>query len=247
MTATITPPAGVPALQRVDPRDRLADYERALAFYLGLPPTVVDRVVFAENSDSDLSSLERLAERAGAGKEVELLSFDGLDYPVEHGRAVGETRLIDTALGRSRLLGALAADEPFWKVTGRLRFTNLDRLIETAPAGAELYIDFRRFPRRWVDIRIFACTPRAFRELFASREPLMRQDQLDRSGYSAPEERLFEELLPLRERARVAPRLRLEPRVEGYSGHGQDYARPSRRIWSAVRGIVRRLCPPLWI
>src|SRR5215210_2588345 len=220
MTATIKPPAGVPALQRVDPGDRLADYERALEFYLGLPATVLDRVVFAENSGSDLSSLEHLAERDAGDKDVELLSFDGLDYPVEYGRAVGETRLIDTALGRSRLLGALAADEPFWKVTGRLRFTNLDRLIATAPVGPELYIDFRRFPRRWVDIRIFACTPRAFRELFVSREALMRQDELDRSGYSAPEERLFEELLPQRERARVAPRLRLEPRVEGYSGHG---------------------------
>ena len=216
--------AGVPALQRVDPGDRLTDYERALAFYLGLPTTVVDRVVFAENSDSDLSSLERLAERAGAGKDVEppLLRRPRLSGRTR-ARGGGETRLIDTALERSRLLGALPADEPFWKVTGRLRFTNIDRLIATAPSGPELYIDFRRFPRRWVDIRIFACTPRTFRELFVAREPLMRQNELERSGYSAPEERLFEELLPLRERARVAPRLRLEPRVEGYSGHGHDY------------------------
>jgi hypothetical protein len=247
MTATITPPAGVPALQRVDPADRLADYEGALKFYLSLPASVVDRVVFAENSDTDLGSLDRIAQEHGGGKEVELLTFDGLDYPVEHGRSVGETRLIDTALERSRLLGALAPDEPFWKVTGRLRFTNLDRLIATTPAGRELYVDFRRIPRPWVDTRVFACTPRAFRELFVSREPLMRQDVLDRSGYSAPEERMFEELMPLRERARIAPRLRLEPRVEGYSGQGADYARPSRRIWTAARGIARRLVPPLWI
>src|SRR5215207_2296623 len=121
MTATITPPAGVPALQRVDPADRLLDYEHALSFYLGLSSTVVDRVVLAENSDTDLGSLRRIAQEQGGGKEVELLTFDGLDYPVEHGRSVGETRLIDTALRRSRLLGALAEDELFWKVTGRLR------------------------------------------------------------------------------------------------------------------------------
>lgn len=247
MTATIKPPAGVPALQRVDPADRLGDYERALSFYLSLPATVVDRVVLAENSESDLGSLERIAEERGGSKEVELLSFNGLDYPVEHGRAVGETRLIDTALRRSRLLGALADDRLFWKVTGRLRFTNLDRLIMSAPADTELYVDFRRLPRPWVDTRVFACTPRAFRELFVSRVGLMRQDELSRAGYSAPEERLFGELMPERDRARIVPRLRLEPRIEGYSGQGGDYARPSRRAWSAVRGMIRRLCPPLWI
>ena len=247
MTATITPPGGVPALQRTDPAERLADYERALSFYLSLPASAIDRVVFAENSDTDLGSLERIAQEQAGGKDVELISFDGLDYPVEHGRSVGETRLINTALERSRLLSALAPDEPFWKVTGRLRFTNLDRLIATTPPGRHLYVDFRRVPRPWVDTRVFACTPSAFRELFVSREPLMRQDVLDRSGYSAPEERLFEELMPLRERALIAPRLRIEPRVEGHSGQGADLARPSRRIWTAARAIVRRLCPPLWI
>jgi hypothetical protein len=247
MTATITPPPGVPALQRVDPAARLADYESALSFYLGLPAEIVSRVVLVENSNSDLGALERVVSERGAGKDVELLAFDGLDYPVEHGRAVGEMRLIETALERSRLLSALPDDEPFWKVTGRLRFTNLARLIASEPPGAELYADFRRVPRHWVDIRVFACTPRAFRELLLPRVELMRQDELERAGFSAPEERLFSELLPERERARIAPRLRHEPRIEGYSGHGDDYARPSRRLWSATRATIRRLCPPLWI
>ena len=247
MTATVTPPAGVPALRRVDPAERLADYEEALRFYLGLPDDVVDRLVFAENSRSDLGSLQRIADDHGDGKRVELLSFDGLDYPVEHGRGVGETRLIETALVRSRLLGELRDEEPFWKVTGRLRFTNLDRLVRSLPPGAALYVDFRRIPRPWVDTRVFACTPQAFRELFVPRLPLLRQDELERQGYSAPEERLFGELMPERRRVRIAPRLRVEPRIEGHSGQGEDYSRPARRAWSAARATIRRLCPPLWI
>ncbi|HEX6652245.1 MAG TPA: hypothetical protein VF072_05840 [Thermoleophilaceae bacterium] len=247
MTATITPPAGVPALQRVDPVERLADYERALSFYVGIPDAVVNRVVFAENSGADLGPLRAIADRLGGGKEVELVSFDGLDYPVAHGRAVGEMRLIETALSRSRLLAALDDDEPFWKVTGRLRFTNLASLVATAPEGAGLYVDFRRHPRPWVDTRVFASTPRAFRELLLPRVELLRQDELERAGFSAPEERLFGELLPERERGRIVPRLRYEPRIEGYSGQGEDYARPARRAWTGTRAIVRRLCPPLWI
>jgi hypothetical protein len=247
LTATITPPAGVPALARSEPADRLDDYERALAFYLGLPASVVDRVVFAENSASDLERLEHLVERHGDGKEVELLSFYGLDYPVEHGRGVGETKLIGTALERSRLFAELGDEDLFWKVTGRLRFTNLERLIASTPASCSLYADFRRYPRPWIDTRVFACTPNAFRSLLLPRLDLMRQDELDRQGYSAPEERLFKELLAERTRWRIVPRLRVEPRIEGYSGFDEDYARPTRRLWSSVRAVSRRLFPGLWI
>jgi hypothetical protein len=244
MTATVTPPAGVPALQRVDPADRLADYEVALRFYLGLPDDVIDRLVFAENSDSDIAALERAAERHRGGKDVELLSFDGLDYPVEHGRAVGEVKLIDTALSRSRLLRDLGDHGVFWKVTGRLRFKNLPRLVAGAPAAPRLYADFRRHPRPWVDLRVFASTPAAFRELILARVELLRQDEIDRSAYSAPEELLFADLLP---EPGVTPRLRAEPVIEGFSGFGEDYARGSRRLWTIARAGIRRVAPRLWL
>lgn len=244
MTATITPPAGVPALARTDPVQRLEDYCAALAFYLGLPDTAVDRVVLAENSDTDLGPLERVADRHRGAKQVELVGFDGLDYPVEHGRAVGEVKLIDTALSRSRLLRDLGDDGVFWKVTGRLRFKNLPKLVAGAPAAPRLYADFRRHPRPWVDLRVFASTPAAFRELILARVDLLRQDEIDRSPYSAPEERLFAELLPA---PGVTPRLRAEPVIEGFSGFGEDYARGSRRLWTIARAGIRRIAPRLWL
>jgi hypothetical protein len=247
LTATITPRAGVPALARTQPADRRDDYLQALAFYLSLPDSVVDRVVFAENSAADLAPVEREVSRFGGGKDVELLSFEGVDYPVEHGRGVGETRLIETALERSRLLRALGDDGVFWKLTGRLRFTNLEQLIATAPASCALYADFRRFPHPWVDTRVFASTPKAFRSLFLPRVDLMRQDELDRIGYTAPEERLFSELLAERSRWAIVPRLRTEPVIEGYSGHGDDYARPTRRLWTRARSVIRKVFPGLWI
>ncbi len=247
LTATITPPAGVPALSRTDPGDRLDDYRRALAFYLGLPGAVLDRVVFAENSESELRPIRAVAERFGAGKDVEFLSFYGLDYPVEHGRAVGEMRLIETALSRSRLLSGLGDNDMFWKITGRLRVKNLGQLVATAPADSALYADFRRFPRPWIDLRVFACRPPGFRGLFLSRVEQMRQDELASAGFTAPEERLFGELLPERSERRIVPRLRREPMIEGYSGFGQNYSRPTRRLWSNVRGASRRICPGLWL
>jgi hypothetical protein len=247
LTATITPRAGVPALARTDPAERLDDYLQALGFYLGLPDSLVDRVVFAENSAADLGPLETEVARHRTGKDVELLSFEGVDYPVEHGRGVGETRLIETALERSRLLNALGDDGVFWKLTGRLRYRNLERLIATAPKSCAFYADFRRYPHPWIDTRVFASTPRAFRDLFLPRLHLMRQDELDRTGYTAPEERLFSELLAERARWEIVPRLRTEPMIEGYSGQGGDYARLTRRLWTRARSVIRKVFPGLWI
>jgi hypothetical protein len=245
LTATVAPPPGVPFLTRSDPAVRLADYAAALRLYLALPNALVDRIVVADNSASDLSALDDLARRAARGKDVELLSFEGRPYPVERGRSVGETYLIDDALTRSRILTALDDDELFWKVTGRLRVANLGRLIASTPRCA-LYIDFRRYRRPWVDTRVFAATPAGFRAAFLPRLDILRQDLLP-PNVVAPEERLFEELLPEVERLRIAPRLRVEPKIEGRSGLGEDYRRPRRRVESAVRRVTRRLVPALWI
>jgi len=246
ITATIAPPEGAPFLVRSDPVVRMDDYLRTLPFYLGLDTDAVDRIVFVDNSDSDLSALERVAGEARTTKDVEFISYSGLDYPVEQGRSVGETYLINHALGVSRILSALGDDELFWKVTGRLRVRNLARLVGSTPGDCGLYVDFRRFRHRWVDTRLFAATPGAFRRLFLPRIDLLRQDLLP-EGFVAPEERLFSALLPERGRERIHPRLRLEPVIEGVSGFGEDYRRPRRRIESAVRSVTRRVLPALWI
>jgi hypothetical protein len=248
LTATVAPPPGVPGLGRTDPSERLDDYARALEFYLGVPDSVVDRIVVADNSDADLGRLEEIVERHGGRKEVELLSFYGLDYPVAYGRAFGETRLIETAFGRSRLLAALGEDDHFWKLTGRLRYINLARLIETAPSAFDLYADFRRLPLHWLDIRGFACTPKAFRALFASRVESLREDRLEDLGLSCPEELLFDELVAERTEWRIVPRLATEPRIEGRSGiDGREYTRPARRLWVGTRAVLRRIVPGLWV
>jgi hypothetical protein len=246
ITATIAPPPGAPFLSRSDSRVRMDDYLQGLRFYLGVDTDAIDRIVFVDNSDSDLSPLERLADEASGSKDVELISYPGLEHPVEQGRSVGETYLIDHALGASRILSALGDQELFWKVTGRLRIRNLARLVASTPAGCELYVDFRRYRHPWVDTRIFAASPGAFRRLFLTRIDLLRLDNLP-ARFVAPEERLFSVLLPERERERIVPRLRVEPVIEGLSGFGEDYRRPRRRVESAVRSVTRRVLPSLWI
>lgn len=246
MTATVAPPSGEPHLARADPGVRLDDYEAALRFYLTLADDVVDRIVFVDNSASDLARLQDVVHAAGGAKDVELLSYWGLDYPVERGRVVGETLLIDHALRSSRILASLADDELFWKVTGRLRVTNLARLVRSTPHGCDLYVDFKRYRRPWLNIRLFAMTPRGFRDLLLPRLDTMGFDVLP-PHMAAPEERLFGELVGELPGERIVPRLRVEPAVHGWSAVGENYRGPKRRIESAVRTVTRRVAPGLWI
>lgn len=245
LTATIRPHPDVPFLTRRDPQVRLADYREALQVYVRLPDTVVDRIVFVDNSGSDLAALGAVVDAEGRAKHVELLSFAGRDYPVEQGRSVGETYLIEDALARSRILSRLGDDDMFWKVTGRLQIQNLDRLVSSTPA-CDLYIDFRRYRMHWVDTRVFAATRRGFRAAFLSRIELLRHDLLP-PGVVAPEQRLFGELDDLRYEIRLEPRFRVEPQIAGSSGLGENYRRPRRLVESGVRSVTRRVIPSLWI
>ena len=104
LTATITPPAGVPLLHRANPHDRLQDYERALKFYLQLLNRSIDSIVFAENSNSDVSTLQNMVAQSGFTERVEFIVFDGLDHPPIYGRAYGEFKLNDYGQEHSQIL-----------------------------------------------------------------------------------------------------------------------------------------------
>jgi hypothetical protein len=104
MTATITPPQNAPALTRVDPRLRLEDYKQALRFYMAVPDHLVDRILFIDNSNADLSDLQRIVDAEAHDKRVELISFEGNDHPPEFGKRYGEFRLLDVSLAKSELI-----------------------------------------------------------------------------------------------------------------------------------------------
>src|SRR3982074_3006340 len=154
MTATISPPGVVTNLVRTNPAQRLQDYLWALEFYLQLPTEILPRIVFVENSGSDLSQLGELAARHPE-KEVEFVQFDGLAYPPEYGRGYGETKLLDYAIDHSEIICRLNPDDIIWKATGRLRLLNFAVMNSSAPMSFDLYCDFKNYPMRWVDMRFF--------------------------------------------------------------------------------------------
>jgi hypothetical protein len=244
MTATISPPAVVTNLSRTDPAQRLRDYLWALTFYLQLPVEVLPRILFVENSNSDISQLCELAAQF-PDKTVEFLQFEGLGYPSRYGRGYGEARLLDYAMDNSSIVKGLSDVDIIWKATGRLRLLNFSAMSSSAPDDFDLYCDFKNYPMAWVDMRFFAFTKSGYEAMLRGMADTVRED-LPTSGVAENHlHRILGKHLP---EGRIIPRFRLNPIVDGIQGNNHSYSRGWRNaIKNGIRRLSRRIAPDLWI
>jgi len=140
LTATIDP-RGV-SIARKNKEDRLNDYIKALQGWIN--NSQVKKIVFCENSNSDLTRLKNLCLDLPAEKSIEFLSFDGLIDPPERGIGFGEMLIIEYAFKNSKLLST--ADFVI-KVTGRLYVRNINKLIVAVEKSQyiDIWCDYRRY------------------------------------------------------------------------------------------------------
>lgn len=245
MSATLIPPTE--AVARADPRARLNDYLEALSYYLSLPNTVIDRILFVDNSNSDLTPLADLAQSLPHEKNVELISFNGNDHPYQYGKAYGEFKLMDYGLANTTLFDE---EDTVWKTTGRLKFLNLPEMIQRcSDLRFDLLCDLRNMPwvgsGRWhgrhnMELRVFAFRLRAYdivlRDLWRSRK----------TDFDA--EFLYHRMRDAQRDLHVIPRFPLQPQLQGIGGrHQQDYNSPVYRTKDLVRGALRKITPWLWL
>ncbi|WP_153110281.1 hypothetical protein [Propionivibrio limicola] len=248
MSATLTPPVG--AVARANPTERIGDYLNALKHYASLPDTTIDRILFIDNSYSDLTPLANALRDITHTKTIELISFSGNDHPVRLGKAHGEFRLMDFGLAHTTLF---EPDDIIWKTSGRLRILNLTEMIESCRTlDFDVLCDLRNVPLlgsgKWqgsenMDLRLFAFRRSAYDTVFAGLWKT-HEGHLD-AGF------LYRHLIHLRSEAkelRVIPRFPRQPRLQGISGrHQRDYQSPPQRAKDALRAVIRRIAPSLWI
>ena len=247
MTATITPDNS-PELARTDPALRLEDYRQALDFYIGQlgsagRPGAIDAIVFAENSDSDVSSLVALAVERGVTERVELIANYGRHSFPGRDRSVGESRLLDHAMATSRLIAAAGERAVVWKITGRYQVRNLARMVKTAPRRFDLYCDLRNRPIAWLDLRFMAWTRAGYDRLLRGIAERLGTDPKEPAMHAYVAGLVAQGADP-----GVVPRYRTEPLVDGVRGwDNRHYARGGALLKFRLRAASRRLVPGLWI
>ena len=124
MTATFRAPL-TPHLVVRDERMRIHQYLCALLSWAGVQR--VRRIVFAENSNTGFDFTPIVRHLEAAGKEVELMVFDGNRQSPRFGKGHGEGEILEHVYTNSRLLRTAAS---FYKVTGRLFVRNFDAVSE---------------------------------------------------------------------------------------------------------------------
>ncbi|OIP78383.1 MAG: hypothetical protein AUK48_01725 [Oscillatoriales cyanobacterium CG2_30_44_21] len=245
LTATITPPSGVPLLARTDPKARLQDYEKGLQFYLQFLNKGIDAIVFAENSNSDVSTLKNIVTQSGLQDAVEFLVFDGLDYPLSHGRAYGEFKLVDYVMEHSQTISIHKENLLVWKVTGRYIIRNMAKIIAHKPPNIDIYVNSRKFPKPWADMYLLVWTMKAYETFFGK----IRNDMIAEPSLQFHPEQAFIKLLekPPRD-LKVKRRFNVTPLIDGARGSdNQDYSEGSNLRKYYIRSIMNKLVPWLWI
>lgn len=248
LTGTISPPVNALDLARTNPQARLQDYLNAFEYHLDhLQKGEVDHIIFAENSASDLSAIAALAHRRNFSHKVELISFSGLDYPPEYGRAYGEARIIDHVMAFSPVLASAREEHAFiWKVTGRYTIRNLGDIIRYRPPRADFYCNMRNYPQRWVDMYLLGWTSKGY-EIFL--KDVAGAIRAGAPGTGTSPEKLLRDWLEKcpPSGAVLVPRFRHTPIIDGIRGYDNRSYAEANRWKNLLRRIALRIAPSLWI
>jgi hypothetical protein len=147
-------------LARTDPEDRYRDYQWALEWWASCPG--FDAIVLVENSGYDISDLRDAVRRSPLpSNAVELLSFDGQDFPRHLGKGYGETLNLEHVLTHSELL---AADEYLLvRSNGRNYVENIDAFLAALDRRVDVLCDLQQ-SLTWADGRVLAGTTTFFRD-----------------------------------------------------------------------------------
>jgi len=237
MSATVTP-RDSPELARVDPALRLQDYADALKFYIPLVGSVIDGLVFVENSDSDISSLHALVNEFGASDRVELIGNYGIHSYPGHDRSYGYFKVVERAMADSRLIAGAGDNVAVWKVAGRYQVLNLREMLATAPKDFDIYCDLRSGKLQWADLRFLAWTKLGFERVLNNVADIVGEDPREPVMYRHIKSKLTDPDI------RIVTRYRREPLIEGVRGwDNRHYSKGVALLKYYARAMTRRFAP----
>jgi len=243
MTATITPPENCPDLARADPGMRMNDYINALKFYLDIPSQYCDRIIFAENSDTNLEPLQSILKFNHQNKQVEFISFpQGNNFPPKYGKGYGEMLLMDYAMENSKLI---SDQDIIWKATGRLILDNFVKIIQTSSQDYDVYCDLHNDYKilglvHFFDPRFYSFTKKGYDKLFRPHTNKLKAAHIEHYFYDV--------LTKNMDGHKIIPRFKKVPMIRGIVGSSnKDYFTRKKLIQRKFQQVFRTMMPWLWL
>ncbi len=250
LTACIKPEqVTINPIIRIDPAIRMQDYFSALKFWLGYEQTYFDSIVFVENSSSDLFLLRNLVAKENKfNLKVEFLQFQSSPVPDGVHYGYSELEMIDFAFDHSKLI---ANTTHIIKVTGRLYFPQLIRLLKWIPKGIEFASDSRDYTiasrdEHYIVTTLFIVEKRFYASLLYDAKSTMNTI----FEYSLEETLYFQILKPLYIKGihHIILRLPFTLSPVGFGAHWNvNYNSFKKQTATLLRDFARIIIPAFWI
>lgn len=143
LTACIRP-KGMAKTALQNEEERKEQYIKALSWYL---ENTTLPILFVENSNIDISlTFENYIKKG----RLEMLTFNGNDYPKHLGKGYGEALILKHALANSKLLNSA---DYIIKITGRLILPDINKILSYYSKGKYACLHLGRL-RYWKDKKI---------------------------------------------------------------------------------------------
>jgi hypothetical protein len=237
------------SIHRSDALIRISDYETAFKYWLENPGSNISAIVFVENSGYSLESLKTIAQIHNKHNlKIEFLQKLAGELPAGLHYGYSELEMVDYAFENSALI---KESEYVVKVTGRLYFPKLSRLLKWIPQNADIAIDTKDFKigskeKHYVVTTVFV-TKKAFylKQLLNAKQlmaPEKRKTHIETIYYSV--------LKPLYEANNKDIILRFPFNLDpvGVGAHwNKNYQSTKHTLESIARNLSRKLLPKLWI
>ncbi len=249
MTACVDPSAGHYRIDRADPLLRLQDYQDALRFWLRDRDPRLKRILFIENSGYPLDTLRAIAENENPqGKQVEFVPLDCNWYPQSNHYGYAEMRMLDLGLQQSLLRQQTTH---MIKVTGRLTFPKLGRLLDHLPEGFDFVADARAWRTPWKKHALpFVGTQLIlFSHNFYARHLQTQYEDMAATSHWM-ESYFYQRLTSVAQDGDHARLLRFPQSADpvGQPAHrGRSYGHPRQRVVNLLRRLIRRVAPGWWL
>lgn len=250
ITACIKPKqVTVNPIHRIDPEIRTQDYITALKFWLGYEQTYFEAIVFVENSGVDLTLLKNVvAAENKYSLKVEFLQLDSSPVPEGIHYGFSELEMIDFAVDHSKLI---ANSSHIIKVTGRLYFPQLSRLLKGIPENIEFASDSRDYQvggrsQHYIVTTLFIVEKRFYLSYLYNAKRSMNTI----FEYSLEETLFFQILKPLfiKKLNHIILRFPFTLTPVGFGAHWNiDYSSFKKRTSTLIRDIFRVILPSFWI
>lgn len=154
MTGTITVSQHMKQVSLVDAEERKKQYLDCIQWMI--EQRFFKRIIFCENSGYTGEGFENVCNLAKKNEIFfEYLSFTADEREtIKHGKGYGEAKILEYVMDHSQLIHC---GEYFFKLTGRLKLRNMDRILKKQQLKKEyIYINrFFRHKTHYVDTRAF--------------------------------------------------------------------------------------------